>query len=224
MQFDIRNYARNLELKKYAFINEALINEEADALTTLLTGRTGDATMGPSWKTLQTEILGKVNANPPVYTGSFDAKSTDGTALVTVQWKVDEATGVVSYTNTATNLTVSGKAHGGKVPAIQDNPKFAAWADKFGEAMSGMTEDEDAVYALFQEITADSDLQGFMKYWDSKKYLEGNDSWTYIKQQAGKSGGSDANTTIKYWVTHLFSDSEIAKLNSYLSAYSQFRF
>ena len=239
---NINTYARDIELKKFAAINESIemITEEADPLSGVLSAKSGtgtDAEATTAWNQLKNEIVSKVNANPPVYAGTLNL--TVKGAQVPVEWKVAEDTGIVSYTNTATKFTASGtkgtpppaapaaKPAGQPAakPAAQpaDTKKFDDLTLKLLKAMQDMGTDEEAITDVFTGIKSQDEFAKFAQYFASLRmgyntYGAGNVvDFPKFKSEAAKRPWSK-DCQLYYWIGQELDSDEISHLNTLLKS------
>ena len=211
---DITNYARFIELKKFSMITESINEATEDRLAQLKSGKVGGK-FASYWKVVEDSIVKQVNAG--ALSGQAKVDYAAGGTMITVNWTVDPTSGKVTMTDASKPTATT---------AVTANPKLDPIVDKFGEAVCGMSEDEDAIYAVFRDdIKTDAYLQAFIKYWDSKKYIISNSSWAYTKTNTQKATDGAGYTSTVAQVLHKYlNTAELNAVNGYISAYSKFRF
>jgi len=228
---NILNYARQLELINYSNVNEDILNEaDADpskALEQVKSGKTAGSAYAPQWKQLTDSISTGIDAKKTA--GSIIIKhdaSAGGKDMVTVNWKFEN--GKVTLSVGAASTATAGPA----TQAIKDA------AQKIWIALEGssMTEDEEAVYAVFRDdIKTDADLQSLLAYWKSLKipFVKGGmtnydrtslEKTSQVPQFKNDTNLDKWNYPLEYWLGNLFNASEINKVNDYLRVYSETRF
>lgn len=232
-------YARDIELKKFALITESseMITEDADPLSGILAAKSGTGTdqeATAAWNQLKNDVVAKVNANPPVYTGTLNL--TVKGAQVPVEWKVAEDTGIVSYTNTTTKFTASGSkgtpASSASKPAGQPAAKPAAQGDsaKFDKltidlltAMQGMGTDESAMTAVFSQIKSQAEFAQYSQYFLNLRmgyqtYGAGKvtDFAKFKSEAANRKVTNDCN--LSYWIGQELDEDEVTHLNTVLKS------
>ena len=234
-------YARDIELKKFALIiesSEQLITEDADPLSGVLAAKSGtgpDAEATTAWNQLKNDIVAKVNANPPVYTGTLNL--TVKGAQVPVEWKVAEDTGVVSYTNTSTKFTATGSKSAPAAPASTgqakpapkpsaqpaDTAKFDDLTLKLLKAMQDMGTDEEGITDVFTAIKSQDEFAKFAQYFANLRmgyntYGAGRvTDFAKFKSEAAKRQWSK-DCQLYYWIGQELDNDEIQHLNTLLKS------
>jgi len=272
---NISTYARDVELKRFAHVNEeadpnfhryggwtqysppagsaAQLLQDAlkDPLASILAAKLGtgaDQATTTAWNQLKNDIIAKVNANPPVYTGTVNLAVPAG--QIPVEWKVAEDTGIVSYTNTSTKFTASGsKGTPSATPAAKpagqsaakpaakpaDTAKFDDLTLKLLKAMQGMGTDEEAITDVFTGIKSQDEFTKFAQYFGSLKM--GYDTYGSRKgfNASNAMGSRNAidfpkfkveaanrkytnDCSLAYWIGQELDTNEVAHLNTLLKS------
>jgi hypothetical protein len=238
---NMSTYARDIELKRFALINESseMITEDADPLSGVLAAKSGTGTdqeATTAWNQLKNDVVAKVNANPPVYTGTLNL--TVKGVQVPVEWKVAEDTGIVSYTNTATKFTATGSKGAPAAPAAGDqakpaapkpaaqpaNPaKFDDLTLKLLKAMQDMGTDEEGITDVFTGIKSQDEFTKFAQYFGSLKmgyntYGAGNvtDFAKFKSEAANRKYTNDCS--LAYWIGQELDTDEVNHLNTLLKS------
>lgn len=253
-------YARDIELKKFAQVNEAVDQNSQevppgggagqvirdalkDPLELILAAKFGtnaDQATTTAWNQLKNDIIAKVNANPPVYTGTLNLAVPAG--QIPVQWKVAEDTGIVSYTNTTTKFTASGSKGASAAPATGDQAKPVAKPTTFNtgnaakfdpiiqsllKAMMGNRTDEEAILAAFVNIKNQQEFVQFSNYFLSlhmpyqqyayKDEILEPSAWQKFKTEAPNRKTTN-DSSLAQWIGRELDTGEVKTLNYVLRA------
>lgn len=213
------NYARLLELQKYETINE-VDSDQPTAFNNVMSGKSGGL-YANQWKQLETDIITKID---------------NGTSFATIMIKHDDGKDMISITWT---IDMNGKAtykYAGSSTGNKDNPalaniKFWTSAGKIYDALAGVSEDEDAVIAVFRDdFKSEPELLNFIKYWDALLLPDiagamQHYEWSFITKQYknGEIPTTWKPLSLKSLIYNYLNSGEIAQLNTVLS-YAKFRF
>jgi hypothetical protein len=231
---NLHNYALLAEQKKYGYdtsiaesidtINEAGPDMQTqDGLNKVMGGKT-DPNYTAQWNQLVDDIAARKKA-AGTYTVTIIHDNQK--PMVTLEYQIGTDGKPIK-----TSVKLAAVAAAPAAPASQ---VVKDAAQKIWVALEGSIFDEDeiAVGNVFRDnITNDADLRSLLSYWKSLKIpfsKSGNSSYNRLSlvktADAFKNNtASQANCSLQFFLTGLFSKDEISKVNDYISKYSAFRF